>query len=234
MKKGLIRNHSKDDKVTFQWPAEGVDFSYSAARRKKSGSLAFGEGIVRIGTNKKGKIKSFICPQPKVAFDVVIDGKEVSFRGLGEVEVDYVGGSIDPVTGQGKILLGGVEWRYWGKYTSGSENWSVTKEEAAIIPVRNMQSGKTLKARSKDTPEKDSFVSFSLNGLQKKAKGIQKGIRQEKIIEVVKAARPGFTSEGTSLKWSINAHSPIPVIGNEYEDLAHALHMGKTSSGQAL
>lgn len=234
MTKELIRNHSKDDKVSFQWPAEGVDFAYSAARSKNRGSLAFGEGIVRIGTNKNGKIKSFICPQPEVDFDVVIGGKEVRFTGLGEVEVDYVGGSIDPVTGQGKILLKGVEWRYWGEYTSDFENWSVTKQEAAIIPVRNTKAGKTLKALSKETPEEGSFVSFSLNGVQKKAKGIQTGMQQEKIIEVVKAARPGFTSEGTSLTWSINAQSPIPVIGNEYVDLAHALHMGNTASGQAL
>jgi len=230
----LIRNHTKDNKVSFQWPAEGVDFYYRAKRSKNHGSLEFGEGIVRIGTNRKGKIKSFICPQPEVAFDVLIGGKQVKFQGLGEVEVDYVGGSIDPVTGKGKILLKGVEWRYWGEYTSGSENWSVAKEEAAVIPVRNPNGGPTLKAESKETPEEGSFVSFSLQGLQKKAKGVQAGIQQDKIIEVVKAARPGFTSGGTSLTWSINAHSPIRVVGDEYVDLAHALHMGITTTGQAL
>ena len=234
MAKKLIRNHSKDDKVTFQWPAEGVDFVFSSPRGKNPGSLEFGEGIVRIGTNKNGKIKSFICPQVEVDYDAVISGKEVRFKGLGEVEIDYVRGSIDPVTGQGKFLLKEAELRYWGEYTSDSENWSVTKQEGAIIPLRNTKGGKTLRARSEETPKDGSFVTFLLNAVQKNPVGIQKGLRQEKIIELIKNDRPGYAREGTSLAWTINTDSPIPVIGNEYVDLAHALHMGNTTSGQAL
>ena len=87
--------------------AEDVVFQYDPIDGNPW-ELLFWQSIVSVGADTQGNILSFICPQR--SFDSSLLGYTLTLKG--EVEVGQVGGSIDPVTGDGNIYVDELKWLF--------------------------------------------------------------------------------------------------------------------------
>ena len=228
----LIENHSRDADVTSYLPSENVHFQYTPKPvlfgKPGPGTLDFVNDIVSIGIDDNGNVISFICPQKTDEIDNVF----VSGTLNSEVEVGQVGGKIDPLTGDGVIYGDDLAWKFWGDINVFGQSISISKEDAAFIPIEDSSGSGGLLALY-DT-EKNAvgggdinnvFSSYFVQGLQGNPSGIQKGSLQETVIQAVNVYLPGFANGGTAIQWNINLKDPIAVVGDEYLDKAHALEM---------
>ena len=189
-----IENHSLDDLVTRMTSAKGVSFTYTpkpfAFGKPGPGTLTFGENIVRVGLDDDGDVLSFICPQRSESWSQNVGLGTVTLRGSSEVEVDKVGGKLDPITGKGTIYGDGMSWKFWGDIDfdpiiGSDRSWSISKDDAAVIPIRNFQGGTQLAFHSKAIARDGAFASYNVQGVQGATTGEQKGFPQELIIEAL-------------------------------------------------
>ena len=228
----LIENHSRDSEVTKYFPSENVLFEYTPKPilfgRPGPGTLEFNTDIVSIGIDDNGNVLSFLCPQETQE----IDNMFISGSLKSEVEVGEVGGKIDPLTGEGVIYGDEMAWKFWGDIKIFGKELSISKEDAAFIPIEdNAGSGGLLALNSIKKSAHgsgnidDVFASYLVKGMQGNPVGIQKGALQETVIQGLNAFMPGFANGGTALQWNIDLKSPVSVVGNEYVEMAHALEM---------
>ena len=229
-----IENHALDDQVTQMMSAKGVSFTYTpkpiAFGKPGPGTLTFGENIVRVGLDDAGDVLSFICPQRSESWSQYVGIGTVTLNGSSEVEVDKVGGQLDPVTGEGTIYGDGLSWRFWGDVEFdpiiGSDlSWSISKDDAAFIPIRNFLGGTQLALHSEAIARDGAFASYNVQGVQGTTTGAQKGFAQELIVKALNLVYPGFPTQGTHLEWNINLQDRQPITGEEYSAIAHDLHM---------
>lgn len=229
---GLIENHSKDADVTKYLSSENVFFQYKPKpvlfKKPGPGTLEFNNDIVSVGIDDEGNVISFICPQETQE----INNRFVKGSIFSEVEVGQVGGKIDPVTGEGTMYADDLAWKFWGDMTMFGKKVSISKEDAAFIPIEDASgSGGLLALGSIEKSAHGSgnidniFSSYYVNGLQGNPSGIQKGALQETLIQAVNMYMPGFANGGTAIQWNIDLQDPVTVTGNEYVDKAEALHM---------
>ena len=231
-----IENHALDNEVTQMMSATGVSFTYTpkpiAFGKPGPGTLTFGENIVRVGLDDAGDVLSFICPQRSESWSQHIDLiGTVTLSGTSEVEVGKVGGWLDPVTGAGTMYGDDMAWKFWGDLEldpiiGRTQNWSISKDEAAFIPIRNFYGGTQLALDSLDTPNDGAFSSYNVQGVQGATTFEQKGFAQELIVKALNLVYPGFPTHGTHLEWDINLQDRVPVSSESYASLAHDLHMG--------
>ena len=119
-----------------------------------------------------------------------------------------------------------------GRYQSSRKKVSISKDDAAFIPIEdNAGSGGLLALRNIEVSAhgkgniENVFASYVVKGMQGNPVGIQKGLLQETVIQGLNAYMPGFANGGTALQWNIDLMSPVTVVGNEYVEKAHALEM---------
>ena len=228
----LIENHSRDADVTKFLSTEDVFFKYEPEPvifgEPGPGTIEFNDDIVTVGIDDDGNVISFICPQKTQE----IDNTFVSGSILSEVEVGQVGGKIDPLTGEGTMYGDDLAWKFWGDMKIFGKQISISKEEAAFIPIEDASgSGGLLALESIEKSAhgggniENIFSSYYVNGLQGDPSGIQKGPLQKTLIQAVNMYRPGFANGGTSIEWNIDLQNPVDVEGSEYVDKAHSLHM---------
>lgn len=228
----LIENHSRDADVTSYMKSEDVFFKYTpepiAFGKPGPGTLEFNTDIVQVGLDDEGNVISFICPQETQK----IDSYFVKGSVKSEVEVGEVGGKIDPLTGKGTMYADELAWKFWGDMKIFGKKVSISKEDAAFIPIEDATGTGGLLAL--ESIEKSAhgggnidniFSSYFVKGLQGNPSGIQKGALQETLIKAVNAYLPGFANGGTDIQWNIDLQSPITVIGDEYVNNAHNLEM---------
>ena len=131
----LFENHTRDTDVTKYMSSEDVFFKYTpepiVMGEPGPGTLEFNTDIVSVGIDDNGNVISFICPQ-KIH---EIDNTFVSGSLKSEVEVGQVGGKIDPVTGEGTIYGDDLSWKFWGDVEIFGTTTSISKEDAAFIPI---------------------------------------------------------------------------------------------------
>jgi len=228
----LIKNHSRDAEVTQYFPSENVLFEYTPKPvlfgEPGPGTLEFNTDIVSIGIDENGDVLSFLCPQEIQK----IDNMFISGSLKSEVEVGEVSGNIDPLTGEGVIYGDEMAWKFWGDIKVFGKKMSISKEDAAFIPIEdNAGSGGLLVLNSIERSAHGKgnidnvFSSYLVKGMQGNPVGIQKGALQETVIQGLNAFMPGFANGGTALQWNIDLKSPVSVVGNEYVEMAHALEM---------
>lgn len=228
----LIENHSRDAEVRKYFPSENVLFEYTPKPilfgKPGPGELEFNEDIVSLGINSNGDVISFLCPQ-KIQ---KVDNMFISGNLKSEVEVGEVSGKIDPVTGEGIIYGDEMAWKFWGDIKVLGKKVSISKDDAAFIPIEdNAGSGGLLALRNIERSAhgkgniENVFASYVVKGMQGNPVGIQKGLLQETVIQGLNAYMPGFANGGTALQWNIDLMSPVTVVGNEYVEKAHALEM---------
>ena len=228
----LIENHTRDADVTKYMLAEGVVFQYTPEPvingKPGPGVLEFDADIVSVGFDDDWNVISFICPQE----DFEIDNIYVSGTVTGEVELGEVGGRIDPVTGLGTIYIDDLAWKFWGDVEIYGEQVSISKDEAAFIPIDYAPgSGGVLALENIDIADygdsniNELFSSYLLEGTQGNPTGIQIGPIQETVIQGVNLHVPGFANPSTDLEWYVNFQDPIAVVGDEYIDIAHGAEM---------
>ena len=231
-----IENHSLDNEVTQMMSASGVTFTYTpkpiAFGKPGPGTLTFGENIVRVGLDDAGDVLSFICPQRTESWskDIPLLGR-VTLTGWAEVEVGKVGGQLDPVTGAGTIYGDDMAWTFWGNLSfdpifGSQQTWTIDKDEAAFIPIRNFQGGTQLRLDNTVEPSDGAFASYNVQAVQGATSFQQEGVAQELIVKALNLVYPGFPSQGTHLEWDINLDQRVPISGEAYADIAHDLHMG--------
>ena len=231
-----IENHSLDKDVTQMMSASGVSFTYTpkpiAFGKPGPGTLTFGENIVRVGLDDAGAVLSFICPQQTETWsqDIPLLGR-VTLTGWAEVEVGKVGGQLDPVTGAGTIYGDDMAWTFWGDLSfdpiiGSTQTWSIDKDEAAFIPIRNFLGGSQLALHSTSQPNGGAFASYNVQGVQGTTTFEQEGFAQELIVKALNLVYPGFPTQGTHLEWDINLENRTPISGEAYAAIAHDLHMG--------
>ena len=133
----LIENHSRDADVTKYLSTEDVFFQYKPKTvlfgEPGPGTIEFNNDIVTVGIDDDGNVISFICPQETQE----IDNTFVSGSILSEVEVGQVGGKIDPLTGEGTMYGDDLAWKFWGDMTIFGKKISISKEDAAFIPIED-------------------------------------------------------------------------------------------------
>ena len=228
----LIENHTRDADVTKYMSSEDVFFQYTPEPifmgQPGPGTLEFITDIVSIGIDDNGNVISFICPQKTQE----IDNTFVSGSLKSEVEVGEVGGKIDPVTGEGVIYGDDLAWKFWGDVEMFGKTISISKEDAAFIPIDDASgSGGLLALKSIEKSAHGGgniekvFSSYFVEGKQRNPVGIQKGLIQETLIQAVNFYLPGFANSGTDLQWNIDLQSPVTVVGDDYINMAHALEM---------
>lgn len=228
----LIENHSRDADVKEYLPSEDVLFQYTPEPiimgKPGPGTLEFNTDIVSIGIDDVGNAISFICPQKILE----IDNTFVSGSLKAEVEVGQVGGTIDPLTGEGIIYVDDLAWKFWGDLKIFGEKISLSKNDAAFIPIDDASgSGGLLALKSIEKSAHGGgdidkvFSSYFVDGKQGNPVGIQKGPLQETVIQAVNLYLPGFSNSGTDLQWNIDLQSPVTVVGDDYINMAHALDM---------
>jgi hypothetical protein len=228
----LIENHSRDADVTSYWKSEDVYFQYTPKTiilgKPGPGTLEFNTDIVQVGIDDEGNVISFICPQETQE----IDSHFVKGSVKSEVEVGEVGGKIDPLTGEGTMYADELAWKFWGDMTIFGKKVSISKEDAAFIPIEDATgTGGLLALESIDRSSHgggkyDNILSsYYVKGLQGNPSNIQKGALQETLIKAVNVYMPGFANGGTGIQWNIDLQAPIAVIGDEYVNNAHNLEM---------
>ena len=228
----LIENHSRDSDVTKYMPSEDVFFKYTPKPvlfgKPGPGTLVFNTDIVSIGIDDDGNVISFICPQKIQKVDNMFASGSLN----SEVEVGQVGGKIDPITGEGVIYGDDLAWKFWGDIKVFGKTISISKEDAAFIPIQDSSgSGGLLALNSIEKSAHGGgnidnvFSSYFVQGTQGNPTGIQKGMLQETVIQAVNAMLPGFANGGTAIQWNIDLKDPITVVGDEYLEKAHALEM---------
>lgn len=228
----LIENHTRDADVTKYLPSEDVFFEYTPEPiimgKPGPGTLVFNTDIVSIGIDDSGNVISFICPQKNLE----IDNTFVSGSLKSEVEVGEVGGKIDPLTGEGVIYGDELAWKFWGDLEIFGQTISISKDDAAFIPIDDASGSggllalKSIKKSAHGGGDIEKvFSSYFVEGKQGNPVGIQKGLLQETVIQAVNLYLPGFANSGTDLQWNIDLQSPVNVVGDEYVNMAHALHM---------
>jgi len=228
----LIENHSRDSDVTKYMPSEDVFFKYTPKTvlfgKPGPGTLVFNTDIVSVGIDDEGNILSFICPQKIQKVDNMFATGSLN----SEVEVGQVGGKIDPLTGEGVIYGDDLAWKFWGDIKVFGKTISISKEDAAFIPIQDSSgSGGLLALNSIERSAHGGgnvdnvFSSYFVQGTQENPAGIQKGMLQETVIQAVNAMLPGFANGGTAIQWNIDLKDPITVVGDEYLEKAHALEM---------
>ena len=231
-KNPLIENHSRDSDVTKYMPSEDVFFKYTPKTvlfgKPGPGTLVFNTDIVSVGIDDDGNILSFICPQKIQKVDNMFATGSLN----SEVEVGQVGGKIDPLTGEGVIYGDDLAWKFWGDIKVFGKTISISKEDAAFIPIQDSSgSGGLLALNSIERSAHGGgnvdnvFSSYFVQGTQENPAGIQKGMLQETVIQAVNAMLPGFANGGTVIQWNIDLKDPITVVGDEYLEKAHALEM---------
>ena len=229
---GLIENHSRDADVTSYMSSEDVLFKYFPEPlflgKPSPGQLVFNTDIVKVGIDDDGNVISFICPQKTLE----IDNTFVSGSLKSEVEVGEVGGKIDPLTGEGTIYGDDLAWKFWGDISVFGQKASISKEDAAFIPIEDASGSGGLLAL--DNIEKGAhgggnkdkvFSSYFVKGKQGDPSGIQKGLLQKTLIQAVNLYMPGFANGGTDIQWNIDLQDPVAVVGDEYVDNAHSMEM---------
>ena len=228
----LIENHSRDADVTSYLKSEDVFFQYTPKPiilgKPGPGTLEFNTDIVQVGIDDEGNVISFICPQETQE----IDSYFVKGSVKSEVEVGEVGGKIDPLTGEGTMYADELAWKFWGDMTIFGKTVSISKDDAAFIPIEDatgtgglLALGSIEKSAHGGGNIDNIFSSYYVKGLQGNPSGIQKGALQETLIKAVNAYMPGFANGGTDIQWNIDLQSPITVIGDEYVNNAHNLEM---------
>lgn len=228
----LIENHSRDTDVTTYMKSENVFFQYTPEPiifgKPGPGTLEFNTDIVQVGVDDEGNVISFICPQETQE----IDSYFVKGSVKSEVEVGEVGGKIDPLTGEGTMYADELAWKFWGDMSIFGKKVSISKEDAAFIPIEDASgTGGLLALGSIEKSAHGSgnidniFSSYYVKGKQGDPSGIQKGALQETLIKAVNAYMPGFANGGTDIQWNIDLQNPIAVIGDEYVNNAHNLEM---------
>ena len=228
----LIENHTRDADVKKYMPSEDVLFEYTPKAnifgRPRPGTLEFNTDIVSIGIDDTGNVISFICPQKTQKIDNWLASGSLK----SEVEVGEVGGKIDPLTGEGVIYGDDLSWRFWGDLIIAGNTVSISKHDAAFIPIDDASgSGGLLALNSIERSAHGGgnidnvFSSYFVKGKQKNPAGIQDGFLQEVLIQAVNLYLPGFASGGTDLQWNIDLKKPITVVGDEYINMAHDLDM---------
>ena len=232
----LIKNHSRDQDVQVMWSAEDVLFEYKPVTLPgmewpKAGYLEFGTDIVKLGADSNGNIISFICPQKTLTLaNPLLNGTVES-----EVEIGEIGGKIDTQTGKGVIYIDDLAWKYWGDFAVGGNPVSLTKDDAAFIPIESANSEGMLVLNSIDKSAHaggkidDVFTSYLVSGVQGDPQGIQKGLVQSVVIDALNVLMPGFPYDGTKIQWNIDLKSPQKVSGSDYQKMAQSLHMGTHS-----
>ena len=228
----LIPNHSRDADVTQYMSSEDVYFQYTPTPvlngQPGPGTIVFNTDIVSVGTDNDGNVISFICPQETHA----IDNMFISGSLKSEVEVGEIGGKIDPLTGEGVIYGDNLSWKFWGDMEVYGETISISKKDAAFIPIQDSSGSGGLialnsieKSAHGDGEIENVFSSYFVQGVQGDPSGIQKGLLQDTLIHAVNAFFPGFANGGTSIQWNIDLKEPTTVVGDEYLNNAHALEM---------
>ena len=230
--KPLVENHSLDADVKTYMSDEDIYFQYTPIPilngKPEPGILVFDTEIVAIGTDNEGNVISFICPQETHE----IENNFISGSLKSEVEVGEVGGKIDLLTGEGVIYGDDLSWKFWGDIEVSGQAMSISKEDAAFIPIRD-KSGSggriTLNSIEKSAHGggeiENVFSSYFVEGVQDNPAGIQKGPLQEKLIDAVNAFFPGFANGSTAIQWNIDLKAPTTVVGDEYLNIAHGLEM---------
>ena len=227
----LIENHTRDADVKEYMPAEDVVFQFTpkpVINDKPGPDILEFMDIVSVGFDDNWNVISFICPQK----DHEIDNVFVSGTLKSEVEVGEVGGRIDPVTGEGILYGDDLAWKFWGDVEIFGETVSISKDEAAFIPIINFSgSGGLLALKSIEKSAHGGgdiekvISSYFVKGQHGNPFGIQKGAIQETVIQALNFQIPGFATSGTKLQWNIDLQNPVAVIGDEYINIAHGLDM---------
>ena len=228
----LVENHARDKDVTKYMTSEDVFFQYTPEPiimgQPGPGTLEFNTDIVSIGIDNNGNVISFICPQKTQEIDNIF----VSGSLKSEVEVSQIGGKIDPLTGEGTIYGDDLSWKFWGDIEIFGTTTSISKKEAAFIPIEDASgTGGLLALKSIEKSAhgggniENVFSSYFVKGKQGNPVGIQKGLIQETVIQAVNLYLPGFANSGTDIQWNIDLQKPVTVVGDEYINKAHSLDM---------
>lgn len=220
----LIDNHAFRSQATKKYAASGVRFQWTAPKNflgtSNTGTMDFTDDIVSVGTDNSGKILTFVCPRVTKSTPSVL-GVSASFSG--EVEIGEVAGSIDPVTGKGKIYLDQVNFIFWGgvktKSIIGDKTYGISKRDAAKVPVYSSKGNGALIVLDNITPGayagQDASKAFSSYLVQA---AIGAKIKQPLAQTLLKSAIndiafPGLLDQGTSLQWNIDLKSGVTVNG---------------------
>ena len=192
------------------------------------GTIEFNTDIVSIGIDDNGNVISFICPQKTQEMDNTF----VSGSLKSEVEVGQVGGNIDPLTGEGVVYGDDLSWKFWGDIEIFGTTISISKEDAAFIPIEDASGTGGLLALNSIEKSAHSggdienvFSSYFVKGKQGDPSGIQKGTLQQTIIQAVNLFLPGIANGGTDIQWNIDLQKPVNVVGDEYINKANSLEM---------
>ena len=220
----LIDNHAFRSQVSRKFEASGVRFQWASPKNflgmSKGGTLDFADDIVSVGTDEKGEIITFICPEVTKTSKLPF-GLSTSFTG--EVEIGMVAGSIDTITGAGTIYLDDVNWLFWGSVESNTElgikKYGIAERDAARVPVWSNRGRGALIVLDNVTAGayagQDAGKIFS-SFVVKAQQGVtpKQPLAQQLLISAINdLVFPGLLSQGTSLQWNIDLKQGIPVDG---------------------
>lgn len=170
--------------VIFHWNAGGL----------LTGELDFGEDIVSVGTDARGEVVHFKCPEGVEQFH----GGNVNF----EVHIPKVAGTID-ATGQ-VIRVEGAAFEFWGEVGGVT----LTEEDALMVPIfdaADPSSSVLTLSRVQPAPA-HALYSFDVNAVVGAVSGLT--LKQSALFTLIDVAKPGLLSKGTQLSWAINLESP--------------------------
>ena len=231
----IIKNHTRDKDVEIFFPAADFLFEYTPETLEgfnwpKPGSFGYAESVVYIGIDKEGNGLSFICPQGTTDINV----GPLKGRITKEVEVGTVGGKIDTKTGEGVLLAGDLAWKLWGDFEIDGKSITLDKKNAAIVPIKSSKNKdflvmNNIKKSSREGVSIDKvFASFVVSGVQDDPRGIQKGLLQSSLIELINYQKPGLFNNKTKIQWNIDLQAPQSISGRKYKKMAEDLHMDGT------
>ena len=136
------------------------------------------------------------------------------------------------MTGEGTIYGDDLSWKFWGDIEIFGAETSISKEDAAFIPIEDASgTGGLLALKSIEKSAhgggniENVFSSYFVKGKQGDPSGIQKGALQKTLIQAVNLFLPGFANGGTDIQWNFDLQKPVTVVGDKYINKAHSLDM---------
>lgn len=178
--------------------------------------MGFPEGIVKIGTNDENRVLSFICPQ---------------YTELGitaEVQIENVGGAVDPSTGAASIQVSNLHWLLWGRIPG----LTLEKENAAKIDLFNASMGAFFDLVNIYAPGMDTLFNLGVAGITGEPVP-ESTSDQLRFIKEVNPLLGNLFVNGTRVYWEINLMNPVKITGAEYTAFAEAADQGQNVGGTA-
>lgn len=186
--------------VTQRWTAHDLTINWTDPEGH-SGSMKPSRNIVTVGTDDAGNVLTVQCPS----------GSWVTPVGTftGEIEIERIGGRIDPRTGQGVMMADGIFWQFIADFTIGGV--PLLEREATAQLGRDRTHGDMSLTPIVPSAGPDVF-SFNAVGVMMDRPPLSPD--QQLILAVVNNLPDfkGMVTEGSVVSWEIDLNrTPTPV-----------------------